>query len=110
VARVYSSQLFRRASYSGIEVDVYTSPPGFVTVIRTLIISVGTNVLGGGGYIKDDTGGVIAFNGAGVGFDAPLAQISNMRLVMTDGQTLTVSTTGGWIADFFGSGYLLTLP
>lgn len=107
---VYSTRFVDLAGVSGLYPDAYTVPLGQLAVVRTIIISLGSNITAGDARVITGSGAVIAIHGEGIGPSGPTSTYFSGRTVVPPGDSLSLETTGGYIADFTISGYLLALP
>ena len=88
----------------------FTAPSGFVTVVRTIAIVVGVNVVDVEAWIEDDEGGRLAvLSQTGTPPFGPTNLLADGRWTFDAGETLAPATNG-ITADFHVSGYLLSLP
>jgi len=110
MAEVYSKQLVNHAGFSGVATAAYTVPAGFVAVIRQMTIAVGANITPGAGNFRGPTLGVLFTFGPAIPTSGLQDAQRSGRWVLNEGESLYIETDGGWIADFFASGYELTLP
>lgn len=114
MADVYSTQLCEVASYSGPAELVFTVPADQLLVVRCMSIVYG-DVTGSGMDAWFQTGNLTKL--VRYTWAASLSDptnyggvfLANGRWVMGAGETLSIQTAAG-TADFFASGYLLTLP
>jgi hypothetical protein len=109
VANVYSRLIARAVSFSGGPSIVYTTPAGFVTVIRCMSIVLGANVGAQDAFVALHAGPKLMW--------VYVQGISNISTtvqqgwwVMDPGDQLVFGTDGGLTADFYVSGHELTLP
>jgi hypothetical protein len=111
VARpVYSSRFFAVNGFTGGPTVVYTAPAGATSVLRCISIVTPASGVAGGTFLRHvGTGavmlGVYFPTGTILSFD-----ILEGRWVIEPYDTLELQTFGGYSADVYASGYLLTLP
>jgi len=107
-ANPYSSRLFRAAGFAGGPTVFFTAPAGYVTVVKSLSIVIGTTMLEASAWIEDDEGGKLVWAHAS---DAVETSPNTWQWwgawVMLPGETLSPATSLPTIADFYASGYLL---
>lgn len=110
MAPVYSARLFRAPSFSGPAVVFFAVPAGFVAVVKTIAIVVGTNVSDVQAWVEDDEAGKLAvLEQSGTPPFPPTQNVTFGTWTFNAGETLAPATNG-ITADFHVSGYLLTLP
>jgi hypothetical protein len=111
MARVYSERLFRIAGAAGGPTVVFGPVAvGEIWVVRTVSCTVGSNLTAADAWVSADDGGrywMFHFPGNPSG---PGTQVWNGRWVMNALETLSVNTSLPVVADFYASGYRLTLP
>jgi len=117
LATVYSHQFIGESSFSGGPTNFYTTPAGFVAVVKSIAIVTGiqTNP-GSASVLETTTGARIGTFGLAL-TDLPGHDYTTTLLygqwVIPFSQGLSLETTGtpvNWFADFWVSGYLLTAP
>lgn len=111
MSTVYSHRLFRIAGAAGGPTVVFGPiAAGERWVINTVSCTVGSNAFPADCWVSADDGGkywLFHFDGTPSG---PATQVLTGRWVMEAGETLSVNTGLPVIADFYASGFLLTLP
>jgi len=108
---VYSTRLFRAASFAGGPTVFFAAPAGFVTVVKCIHIVTGSTLAVAHAWVEDDEGGKLAMLfGTGTPNADPISHLEYGEWVLEAGETLSPATTAPTIADFYVSGYLLTVP
>lgn len=109
---VYSSQLVAQSSFAGTGlVTLFTTPPGFVAVIRCITISVGFNVGPGGTAIYAGFSALpvqILMDYFTITSD-PGTRVEDMHHVVPETEIIAAARFGGYVSDIYISGYLLSL-
>jgi len=113
VANVFSKQLVNLPAVSGGPFSAYTVPAGFVTVIKTLQIVYGDVVVSGlDAWFETSEGTKLTRIRLASLPGPPNIGGDNLRyghFALNPGESLFVQAEVG-TADFFASGYELTLP
>jgi hypothetical protein len=114
VATVFSTQFLARGGISGVYPGAYIVPAGHVAVVKTFAITIGNNITPGNAYIRHQPSNGVIFSTSVHLTDLPTVDFQTVSQfgtwVLNETESLDLWTTGGWIADFFASGYLLKLP
>ena len=114
MAPVYSEQFIAYGGFSGVGLYAWTTPAGFVAVVKSMTITVGSNATPGNGFIRHQPSNAVIHSSSVHITDLPTVDYQAYSQFGTwclqPGESLEICTTGGWIADFFASGYLLKQP
>ena len=89
----------------------FTAPINYVTVVKSMSITIGSTVLTASAWIEDDEGGKLLWaHATGTPTSSPFTLTDWGMWVMLPGETLAAATDAPTIADFYASGYLLAAP
>lgn len=114
MSAVYTQFLWRAPSTDtgGLVVPVFIADSIHRTVATTVSIGIGVNIVPGSATIYAPGPCAIASIAAQAG-DVPIKRTAitqYARWVMAEGDEMFIQTEGGWTADFYCSGFLLSLP
>lgn len=111
---VYSTQFVALGGFSGVGLVQYHVPFARLAVVKTMAITVGANVTPGNAVFRHQPSNAIMYSTSFRLTDLPTIDWETQAIfgtwVLNEAEEIWVETTGGWIADFFASGYLLDLP
>lgn len=107
---VYSERFIALSGYSGGPTIEYTVPSGFVAVIKCIAVSVGANTAPVGWRISLASAPQLARWDLDTLVTAGGTQLLEGHWVLAADEEVQVETVDGLAADFFVSGFLLTLP
>lgn len=114
MATVFSTQFVAAGGISGVYPAYYTVPAGKLAVVKCFAITIGNNITPGNGYFRHQPSNGVIFSTSVHLTDLPTVDYQTVSQfgtwVLNETEALDLWTTGGWIADFFASGYLLDLP
>jgi len=107
---VYSTRFVALSGFTGGPTVVYTVPAGFVAAVKCIAASVGANTAPVGWRVSLSTAEQLARWDLDTLVTAGGTQLLEGHWVLNPGESLQVTTVSGLVADFFISGYLLSLP
>jgi hypothetical protein len=110
VSVVYSAKLLVVPAYIGPALIVYTVPAGIRTVVRSVSLSVGVNLGPGSLILRHEPTGAVMESIAALSVGFLTTHTVDAHWVLNAGESLAIETTGGYVGDFYVSGYELTLP
>jgi len=88
----------------------YVCPPDKTVVVRQMSIAIGANIVPGSAQIRGPSGGIWFTFGPSVPTTGFTDGQRSGRWVIDAGDEIFIETSGGWIADFYISGFVLNAP